>query len=92
MLETNKRKFVVDFALPGKRKDIRREIKEGKIIPEVSTSEGRIAGTFLAYNPVTGGGTVYADFEPNNKTAELRIVLKKDGKAISEVWSYQWLP
>ena len=91
-LDTDKRKFAVDFALPGKRKDIRRNIKDGKIIPEVSTSEGKIIGTYLAYNPVTGGGTVYVDFEPNNKTAELRIALKKDNKNISEVWSYQWLP
>lgn len=92
MLETNKRKFVVDFDLPGKRKQIRADIKDGKIIPEVSTSEGKIIGTYLVYNPVTGGGTVYVDFEPNNKTAELRIVLKKDNRVISEVWSYQWLP
>ncbi len=91
-LDTDKRKFAVDFALPGKRKDIRRDIKDGKIIPEVSTNEGKIIGTYLAYNPVTGGGTVYVDFEPNNKTAELRIALKKDNKNISEVWSYQWLP
>lgn len=44
------------------------------------------------YNPLIKGATVYMDFEPNNKTSELRIVLKKDGKNISEVWSYQWLP
>ena len=92
MLETNKRKFVVDFDLPGKRKQIRQDIKSGKIVPEVSTSEGKIIGTYLVYNPVTGGATVYADFEPNDKTAELRILLKKDGKTISETWSYQWLP
>ncbi len=92
MLETNKRKFVVDFDLPGRRKQIRQEIKSGKIVPEVSTTEGKIIGTYLVYNPVTGGATVYADFEPNDKTAELRILLKKDGKTISETWSYQWLP
>ena len=92
MLETNKRKFVVDFDLPGKAKQIRQDIKGGKIVPEVSTTEGKIIGTYLVYNPVTGGATVYADFEPNDKIAELRILLKKDGKTISETWSYQWLP
>ena len=88
MLETHKRKFVVDFKGPKMNKDI----ADGKITAEVSASEGRIAGQYLMYNPLIKGATVYMDFEPNNKTSELRIVLKKDGKNISEVWSYQWLP
>ena len=88
MLETHKRKFVVDFKGPKMKKDI----ADGKITAEVSASEGRIAGQYLMYNPLIKGATVYMDFEPNNKTSELRIVLKKDGKNISEVWSYQWLP
>ena len=88
MLETNKRKFVVDFKGPKMKKDI----EAGKITAEVSASEGRILGQHLMYNPLIKGATLYMDFEPNNKTSELRIVLKKDGKNISEVWSYQWLP
>lgn len=88
MLETHKRKFVVDFKGPKMKKDI----ADGKITAEVSASEGRIVGQYLMYNPLIKGATVYMDFEPNNKTSELRIVLKKDGKNISEVWSYQWLP
>lgn len=88
ILETHKRKFVVDFKGPKMKKDI----ADGKITAEVSASEGRIAGQYLMYNPLIKGATVYMDFEPNNKTSELRIVLKKDGKNISEVWSYQWLP
>ena len=88
MLETHKRKFVVNFKGPKMKKDI----ADGKITAEVSASEGRIAGQYLMYNPLIKGATVYMDFEPNNKTSELRIVLKKDGKNISEVWSYQWLP
>ncbi len=89
MLETEKRKFVVDFsALP----DIKDDIKNGKIIANVSTSEGKIKGIHMIYNPLTKGATVYTDFQPDGKTAELRISLSKDGKTISEVWSYQWLP
>lgn len=88
MLETGKRKFVIDFELPKSKKDI----AAGKIVPEVSASEGKIIGTHLIYNPVTKGPTVYIDFEPNGKTSELRVLLKKDGKTISETWSYQWLP
>ena len=45
------------------------------------------------YNPLNAGALVYVDFKPNGKTSEIRILLRdKTGKAISEVWSYQWLP
>lgn len=55
-------------------------------------AEGKIVGKHLVYNPLTRGVTAYVDFEPNGKTSELRISIVKKGKAISEVWSYQWLP
>lgn len=88
MLENNKRKFVIDYAGALSKKDI----ESGAIIPEVSISEGKLLGQYLVYNPITKGATVYLDFEPNNKTSELRVSLKKNGKNVSEVWSYQWLP
>lgn len=89
MLETDKRKFVVDFSkLPNTKADI----ASGKLIANVSTSEGKIKGIHMVYNPITKGATVYTDYQPNGKTAELRISLVKDGKTVSEVWSYQWLP
>lgn len=88
-LDTDKRKFVIDFApLPH----IKSDIENQKIFAEVSTSEGKIKGIYLMYNPLTKGATLYTDFAPNGKTAELRAVLTKDGKQVSEVWSYQWLP
>lgn len=89
MLENHKRKFVIDFE---GYKNIKKAINSGEITPAVSASEGKIKGTYLMYNPVTKGATVYVDFEPNSKTSELRISLQKQGKNISEVWSYQWLP
>lgn len=89
MLETDKRKFVINFS---RLKHLKKDIKDGLIIPEVSASEGKIKGIHLMYNPLTKGATIYTDFAPNGKTSELRAVLKKDGKEISEVWSYQWLP
>lgn len=93
MLETEKRKFVVDFDELGIRsKDLRKQIEDKVITADVSASEGTISGSHIMYNPLIRGVTVYVDFIPNNKTSELRIVLKKGGKNISEVWSYQWLP
>ena len=47
----------------------------------------------MIYNPLDGGILVYMDYKPNGKTSEIRISLKdKNGKALSETWSYQWLP
>lgn len=90
MLETEKRKFVIDFSggLAGCEKDI----ADKKLTAAVSASEGEIVGTHLMYNPLTKGATVYVDFKPNGETSELRVSLQKDGKNVSEVWSYQWLP
>lgn len=88
MLEVQKRKFAIDFSAPN----MKSAIEKGEIKPDVSITEGHIVGTHLMYNPVTKGATVYVDFLPPNKTAEIRISLKKNDKSISEVWSYQWLP
>ena len=72
--------------------NMQQEIEQGIPQLEVSASEGTISGKHLMYNPVTKGLTAYIDFVPNGKTAELRAVVTKKGKNISEVWSYQWLP
>lgn len=88
MLENDKRKFVIDFSAAGMKKDLENE----NIRAEASTTEGKIIGTHVMYNPLTKGLTAYVDYRPNGKTAELRVVLQKNGKNVSEVWSYQWLP
>ena len=88
MLETNKRKFVIDFDILN----MKSEVEKGIATLDASASEGKIVGTHLAYNPLTKGLTAYVDFEPNGKTSELRVSVVKKGKPISEVWSYQWLP
>lgn len=90
MLETEKRKFVIDFT--GSALNFEKDIADKRLTAAVSTSEGEIVGTHLMYNPLTKGATVYVDFKPDGKTAELRVSLQKDGKNVSEVWSYQWLP
>lgn len=88
MLESQKRKFVIDFV----GSNLKNLFDKEAIVPELSTSEGQIVGHHMIYNPLTKGVTLYMDFIPNNKTAELRASLKSADKTISEVWSYQWLP
>lgn len=92
MLETEKRKFVIDFndiRIPN----LKKAIEDGVVKADVSVSEGTVKGVHLMYNPLSKGALVYMDYKPNgSKTAEIRISLVKDGKVISEIWSYQWLP
>lgn len=82
------RKFAVEFT--GNK--LRRYFGNGELEIEASASEGKIERAHLEYNTVTKGVVVYVDFEPNGKTSELRIALKHEGKIVSEVWSYQYLP
>lgn len=92
MLETEKRKFVVDFDNVRIR-DLKTAIENGAVKADVSVSEGTVKGVHLMYNPLSKGALVYMDYKPDGgKTAEIRISLVKDGKPVSEVWSYQWLP
>ena len=90
MLETHKRKFVIDFDL--KEDSTLKDLDEKRLTADVSASTGKILGSHIMVNPVTGGVTLYFDFKPDGKTAELRAVLRKDGEPVTEVWSYQWLP
>lgn len=92
MLETDKRKFVIDFSAPQGIGNLKQAIDKGELTPDISISEGKFLGAYLMYNPLTKGATVYLDFRPTGKTSEIRVSLKKRDKTISEVWSYQWLP
>ena len=92
MLENEKRKFVVDFQ-NVKVKNLKQAIEKGEVKANISVSEGSIKGHHLMYNPLTGGALLYMDFKPNGKTSEIRMNLEdKNGKRLSEIWSYQWLP
>ena len=92
MLENEKRKFVIDFQnIPVK--NLKKAIEQGEVIPDIFVSEGILKGKHLMYNPLTKGALLYVDFKPNDKTSEIRIkLIDKNGKNLSEVWSYQWLP
>ncbi len=92
MLENEKRKFVIDFQ-NIKIKNLKQAIEQGDVKANISVSEGDVKGHHLMYNPLTGGALLYMDFKPNGKTSEIRMNLEdKNGKRLSEIWSYQWLP
>jgi len=54
--------------------------------PHVETSEG-----VLQRNPATGGLRLAFSFAPNAENhVELRLQLRREGQAASEVWLYRW--
>lgn len=82
------RKFAVEFT----GRTLRRDFGNGDLSLDLSASEGKIERSHLEYNTETKGVVAYFDFEPNGKTSELRLALKRGEEVISEVWTYQWLP
>ena len=92
MLENEKRKFVVNF-INVPVKNLKNAIQNGEVVAHIDVSEGAVKGHHLMYNPLDGGALLYMDFKPNGKTSEIRMNLEdKNGKRLSEIWSYQWLP
>jgi glucans biosynthesis protein len=80
------RLMTVDFEahplLDGDPEDIEVHLSS----PHVETSEG-----VLQRNPATGGLRLAFSFAPNEENhVELRLQLRRNGAAASEVWLYRW--
>lgn len=80
------RLMTVDFEahplLDGDPEDIEVHLSS----PHVETSEG-----VLQRNPATGGVRLAFSFAPNEENhVELRLQLRRNGAAASEVWLYRW--
>lgn len=58
---------------------------------DVSTSAGKIVNPVLKTNPETGKARLSFELEAQNvDVAELRALLTKGGKPITETWLYRW--
>jgi glucans biosynthesis protein len=80
-------KFVIDFA--GQNRRYQRP--DAALQPELWTSAGQIVGPALMPNPHTGGWRVVFNLKPGSEPVhELRCILRRNGMAASETWSYQW--
>jgi glucans biosynthesis protein len=84
-----RRRFAVDFSgdavdLPEKTRDI---------TINLSNSRGKIVSVAGRSNPDVKGYRVGFELDPeNNSLIELRLLLEKDGKPLSETWLYRWTP
>ncbi|MEQ9506376.1 MAG: glucan biosynthesis protein G [Hyphomonas sp.] len=76
--------FIVDY------EDIPAALLEGAKA-EVSASSGEVQNVTLRYNPETGKVRLSFDLDPQNAdVAELRALITRGGKPITETWLYRW--
>lgn len=58
---------------------------------EVSTSSGQVLNVTLKHNPETGKVRLSFDLDPQNtEVAELRALITRGEKPITETWLYRW--
>lgn len=76
--------FVIDF------ENIPAALLEGAEA-EVSTSAGQVQNVILKNNPETGKTRLSFDLDPQNAdVAELRVLITRGGKPVTETWLYRW--
>jgi periplasmic glucans biosynthesis protein len=81
---TSQPMFIIDY------EDIPAALLEGAKA-EVSTSSGQILNVTLKNNPETGKVRLSFDLDPQNTdVAELRALITRGGKPITETWLYRW--
>ena len=82
--QSGRRLFVIDFTSENE------SLFEGAV-PYVSTSSGSVRGAVVVKNPETGGMRLTFELDgQGGDLAELRAVLLKAGKPVSETWLYRW--
>lgn len=58
---------------------------------QISSPHAEISTGVLQRNPQTGGLRLAFSFDPGKRNmAEIRALLRRDGKPVSEVWLYRW--
>ncbi len=94
-LHPEMRLFLIDYAgtegLPlceGKLESC----PDGQQNVELSASAGSILNARIRRNPIAGGHRVRFEYHPAEGVteADIRCLLKQDGKPASEVWTYRW--
>ncbi|MCE7998266.1 MAG: glucan biosynthesis protein G [Rhodobiaceae bacterium] len=83
--------IAIDFARPAPVEGSVKDLNIDTFVPQVFTSKGIVQFPVLESNPHTGGVRLTFQFDPQEESSsEFRIVLREDGKQVSEKWLYRW--
>ena len=82
--DSNRVMFVIDFALAD-------DALMEELEPSVSSSAGKILNPVIKRNPEAGLTRLSFELDPENtQLSELRAVLLRGGKPVTETWLYRW--
>jgi glucans biosynthesis protein len=83
-------RYVVDFLGPGLEAVSAEETPRAVVS---ATADAEVYDEHVTRNPVTGGWRLTFQIKPKGDLpVELRAYLARDGSALTETWSYPWLP
>lgn len=87
-LDHSRRLFVIDFTSPV---SVSVATIDDQVKPQVFASAGRLKNVVGQSNAVTGGYRVSFELDVTGvKLSELRLLLVRGDKVISETWLYRW--
>lgn len=86
----NTKRFIVEFYWP----DVEGDARSGKIVSNISTINAKVKNNDAIYNEFQKRWRVFFDavVDDPTKPVELNLYLSKDGKPLTENWTYQWMP
>jgi glucans biosynthesis protein len=88
VLDSGKRKFVVDFA----GETLARLDPSTAVEALVFTTSGQISKPVVQANPETHGWRLFFELTPDGRSpADLRAFLRNGDDVLSETWSFRWV-
>ncbi|MGF1615931.1 MAG: glucan biosynthesis protein [Gammaproteobacteria bacterium] len=90
VLDPTRRKFVIDFSGPA----LALLAPESPVEAVVSASSGELVNRVVQPNPHTKGWRLFFELIPDGdpRPVDLRAFLRLGTDAVTETWSFQWLP
>ncbi|WP_295387560.1 glucan biosynthesis protein [uncultured Thiodictyon sp.] len=88
VLDSNKRKFVVDFGGPT----LASLPPETPVEAVVTSSSGTLSKSIVQPNPETNGWRLFFELTPDGGVpVDLRAYLRNGNDVLSETWSFKWI-
>jgi len=96
ILDSSRRKFIVDFAGASLAERAPKGGLEAETEPEieavVTSTSGELSKSIVQWNPHTQGWRLFFELKPDGRgPADLRAFLRQGNDVLTETWSYRWV-